>query len=244
MFEIDQDIGGARVILVQSTLTDSHYMQTFLLTHTMSLSGAEVILVAPYMGYTRQHRQFLEGQTPSLATVAHILRILGVRRLATVDIHSPESLAQFTIPTYSVSCVPLLAKYLKTTLDVEAPVVCSARLDNEPRVEAMASLLEGRQFDLTIDKEPGIAGKDFIIMCDLPPAPQTLERSLRQLGQRCKDCRFIFVCIHPTLSRSHLELLEEAEISEVVSTNTIPSAFGKVDVTPAISSHLSSLDLF
>jgi ribose-phosphate pyrophosphokinase len=244
MFEIDQDIQGAKIILVQSTLNADHYMQAFLMSHTMSLSGAEVILVSPYMGYTRQYRQFLEGQSPSLGTIAHILRTLGVRRLATVDIHSPESLAQFAIPTYSVSSIPLLAEYLKSDLDVRAPLVCSAKLENEPRIEALTSLIAGHQFDPKPDKGRRLVGKDMIVLCDLPPAQQTLERTLRQLGQRCKDCRIIFVCIHPLLATSHLELLEEAEIKEIISTNTIPSAFGKVDVTPALSSHLSSLDLF
>ena len=114
-FRIDENVRGTSILLVQSTYppVDKHYMQLFLAANHLSQEGAKVHAVIPYMGYARQDKQFLRGEVVSLGVISHLLRSSGVSRVTTVDIHSAEGLALFSMPIYSVSAIPSLAQYVK-----------------------------------------------------------------------------------------------------------------------------------
>ena len=141
-YKFDEKLSGLEILLVQATYPPSgrHYMQLFLASHHMSQEGARVHAVIPYLGYARQSKAFLPGEIVSLGIVAHLLRSVGVQRVTSVDMHSAEGLALFSMPIYSVSAIPGLAQYVKTHVKLEDPIIVAPDKGSAKRTEAFAAL--------------------------------------------------------------------------------------------------------
>jgi ribose-phosphate pyrophosphokinase len=254
-FTVDEKVSGKSVYVVQSTHppVDQHLFQLLLAAHHLSQDGARVTAVVPYLAYARQDKEFLPGEGVSLGVVSHLMRSAGVRRLATVDIHSAEGLSLFSFPTYSVSAVPALVQYSRNSLDLKEPVVISPDFGASKRTEAFAQLYGAKfvQLTKTRDRKSGevsmkedkldVGGKDVLIVDDIVSTGGTVKaaaESVLKQGAR----RALAICTHGLFVAGASEKLHKAGVSTIVSTNTVPGEFSKVDVSDAIASHLRTLD--
>lgn len=248
------DVRNASVILVQSTYppVDRHLMQAFFLGHRLSEEGAEVHALTPYLAYARQDREFLKGEVVSLGVVARLLRAVGVKRLVTVDIHGVEGLGYFSFPAYSVSAIPLLAEYLRTTFEPKSPVVISPDFGASARAEALAKAMASQFVVLTKTRDRvtgevqtetksfNASGRDVIIVDDIISTGGTVQKAA--VIAKSSGARKVYAaCVHPVLVPGALEKIRAAGVEDVVGTNTIPSPVSKVDVTPALVSYFHSL---
>jgi ribose-phosphate pyrophosphokinase len=254
-FTLPEKVSGKTVFLVQSTHqpVDQHLFQLLLASHQLSEKGAKVIAVVPYLAYARQDKEFLPGEGVTLGIVAHLMRSAGVRRLATVDIHSAEGLALFSFPTYSVSAVPSLVEHARGKLDLKNPVVISPDFGGSKRSEAFAQLYGAPFLQLykTRDRTSGevtvreskldVEGKDVVIVDDIISTGGTVraasETVLKQGARRA-----IAVCVHGLFVGDALQMLEKASVKTIVCTNTVPGRFAVVSVADALASHLRTLE--
>lgn len=254
-FTSEDDVAGKSVIIVQSTHppVDQHLFQLLLASHYLSEGGAKVTAVVPYLAYARQDKEFLPGEGVTLGVVAHLMRSAGVRRLATVDIHSAEGLSLFSFPTYSVSAIPSLVEYAKANLSLDSPVVISPDLGGSKRTEAFASLYGARlvQLSKARDRQSGevsikdaaldVKGKDVVIVDDIISTGGTIKAAAEAaLGQGAKSVSAL--CVHGLFVGRAEENLKSARLKALVSTNTVPGEHSKVDVTDALASHLRTLE--
>jgi ribose-phosphate pyrophosphokinase len=254
-FTVDDKVSGKSIFIVQSTHppVDQHLFQLLLASHHLSQEGARVTAVVPYLGYARQDKVFLPGEGVTLGMVGHLMRSAGVRRLATVDIHSAEGLSLFSFPTYSVSAIPALVGYIKENVGLRNPVIISPDLGASKRTEAFSQLYGAKFLQLakTRDKRTGdvsikeanwdVKGKDVLILDDIISTGGTArvaaEAVLKQGAKRA-----IAACVHGLFVGDALKNLEKAGVKTVVCTNTVPGKFSKVDVSDALVSHLKTLD--
>lgn len=254
-FTVNEKVSGKSVFLIQSTHhpVDRHLFQLLLASHHLSAEGAMVTAVAPYLAYARQDKEFLPGEGVTLGTVGHLMRSTGVRRLVTVDIHSAEGLALFSFPTYSVSAIPSLVSHAKENLDLKNPVVISPDLGGSKRTEAFAQLY-GAPFlrlsksrdrtsgDVTVqDTKLDVGGKDVVIVDDIISTGGTVKAAAETV-QKQGAKRVVALCVHGLFVGTALDSLEKARVNTVVSTNTVPSKYGVVDVSDSIASHLRTLE--
>jgi ribose-phosphate pyrophosphokinase len=254
-FTCDDKVSGRTVYFVQSTHppVDQHLFQLLLASHQLSQEGARVVAVVPYLAYARQDKQFLPGEGITLGVVAHLMRSAGVVRLATVDIHSAEGLSLFSFPTYSVSAIPNLVGYLKENLDLRKPVVISPDLGASKRTEAFARLYGAGLLQLakTRDRATGkvsvgepkldVDGADVIIVDDIISTGGTVKASAELvLNQGANGV--VAVCVHGLFVGDAVQNLEKAGAKNIISTNTVPGKFSRVDVSDALSSHLKTLE--
>ena len=203
-YRFDEALSGLEVLLVESTYppADRHYMQLFLASHHLSQEGARVHAIIPYLGYARQGRAFLPGEIVSLGIIAHLLRSVGVQRVSTVDMHSAEGLALFSMPVYSVSAIPGLAHYVKTHVKLDDPIIVAPDAGSQKRTEAFAALYGAKSihFKKSRDKvtgrikmEPGklpVKGRDCVIVDDVITTGGTVAASTELLEERgCQEDR-------------------------------------------------------
>jgi ribose-phosphate pyrophosphokinase len=250
LVRVTGDLGGKRVLLVQSTYppVDTHYMQAFLLAHKLAEMGAEVFGVLPYLGYSRQDQEFRPGEVISIGVVARLLRYSGFRRILTVDITSARALAHFPIPIDSVSAIPLLAKRLKESLPAEEIVAVAPDAGASARVEAFAKILGCEYYvlekfrdratgEVTVaEAEIPVRGKTVVFVDDIISTGETLCRAARLVRrQGAKSMKA--ACVHPILVDNALPKLREAGIDTVIATNTVPSPVSSVDVTPILAAY-------
>jgi len=252
-FRIMSDVMNKRVAIVQSSYPpiDRYILQLLFLAHKLNEDGAEVHAVIPYLAYARQHKIFLHGEIVSLGVLSHLLRSVGVRRLVTIDIHNVEGLGLFSIPAYSVSAIPLMAKYFKK-YNLNETIAVSPDIGGSIRVEAFAKILGVEYLALpkVRDKVTGeimleeitknVQGKDAILVDDIISSGRTVE--LAALKLKDYGVRKVFVtCVHPLLTDDTLDRIKNAGVEELVGTNTIPSSISKIDVASVLASHLSTL---
>jgi ribose-phosphate pyrophosphokinase len=253
-YKFEEKLGGLEVLLVQATYPPSgkHYMQLFLAAHHMSQEGTRVHAVIPYLGYARQSKAFLPGEIISLGIVSHLLRSVGVTRVSTVDMHSAEGLALFSMPIYSVSAIPGLAHYVKKQVKLEDPVMVAPDDGSLKRTQAFASLYgaEFIQFRKKRDKvtgrikmdadKPPVKGRDCVIVDDVITTGGTVAAStelLRKAGAR----KVVTACVHAVLVGDTYDKLISAGVDEVIGTNTVPSSVSKVDASEPMAAYLRTI---
>lgn len=254
-FTFEGNVSGKSVFIIQSTYppTDQHLLQLFFAAHHLSQEGARVTAVAPYLAYARQDKQFLPGEVVSLGVVSHLMRSVGIKRAVTVDIHSMEGLALFSIPVNSVSAIPALASYVKERIRPKNPVVISPDFGSSKRTEAFASLYGAKLFQLekSRDRKTGevkvevasldVRGREVLIVDDIITTGGTV-RAATELVMSQGASRVHAICVHALLVGDAYESLTKAGVSSVTATNTVPGKFSVVDVSDAIASHLRTLD--
>lgn len=248
---------GKNCVLIQSTYppTDRHLMQALMMLKKCSDGSlADILAVVPYMAYSRQDREFLDGEVVSMAVVARLFECVGTRRLITVDIHSPTSLSYFSIDVRNLSAISLLAKYAITNLKASRPVVVSPDKGGANRAREFARLLQTDMLTLSkrrdmhstevfVDKQKlnlDIAGRDVIILDDMISTGESIVKASQFLLEANPN-NIYAMCTHAVMIENAIEKIEAAGVKEIISTNSIPRSIGKVDLSPVISREIASI---
>lgn len=239
---------GKDVIVIQRLFPqqDKRLVELTFLMHKLKENGNRITLVAPYLAYARQNREFLSGEIVSVKVVADIFRLLGVRRLLVVDAHNVESLMHFPMPTSN--CMPerILASYVSSKLDLKDPVVAAPDEGSIARAAEFADLIGTDSFSFhktrdkrtgevrTRDKKVDLGGRDAVIVDDMISTGRTVincARLLKKHGAR----RITAVCTHALLVDGAAQQIKRAGIERVISTNTVLSRHSVVDVSPLLA---------
>ncbi len=248
---------GQNSILIQSTYppTDRHLLQALMiLKKCADDESANVIAVIPYMAYSRQDREFLEGEVVSMAVVARLLESVGTNRLITIDIHSPFSLSYFSIDVRNLSAVNLLAKYVVTNIKPTRPIVVSPDKGGANRATEFARILQTDMLalskrrdmfstDVSLVKQKlnhDIAGRDVIIIDDMISTGESIVKASEYLIEH-NPKNIYALCTHAVMIEDAVAKIMTAGVKEIISTNSIPGAFAKVDLSPVISKEIANI---
>jgi ribose-phosphate pyrophosphokinase len=241
-------------IIVHSTYppTDRHLLQALMMIKRCSEDGsANVWAIMPYMAYSRQDREFLDGEVVSTALVAKLIETVGTKRLITVDIHSPASLSYFTIDTQNISAVGLLAEYAASKIKLNAPIVVSPDLGGAKRAVEFARILGTDMVALTKSRDKNTAqvfieekelnsnvvGRDLILLDDMISTGESIVEACRFLS-RYSPNKIYAMCTHALLIGDAMTRIRAAGVEEIISTNSIPGVNSKVDLAQLISAQL------
>ena len=88
------------MVIVQTTSPpqDTKLIQLAFMADAAKRNGAsKVTAVVPYLAYARQDKIFLQGETISIETIAHMLSVAGVDALITVNVHSGKRVNKVSV---------------------------------------------------------------------------------------------------------------------------------------------------
>ncbi len=235
---------GDDVVIVQSTRTDQDLIELMLLEDAVREAGARrIFVVVPYFGYARQDRRFFPGEPVSARALCRHVE-LDADEIITVDLHSSQSLSNFSKPAFEASGIPAIARLLR-----ERPVDLLASPDKGgiDRVRRMAQLLDRPWFALEkkrIDSEhvelslPAslsvpIEGKHVVLIDDVISTGGTIVEAAKLLKKHGVGA-ISAACTHGLFLRDAFERIK-AVTDEVYSTDTLGNPAEKASVAPDIA---------
>jgi ribose-phosphate pyrophosphokinase len=244
---------GKNCVIVQSTHppTDTHLIQLLMIAKKCTDDGAQhVCAVIPYLGYARQDRAFLEGEVVSIDLVAKLFETVGVEHIITVDIHSQLAMSYFA-SIQNVSSVPLLANYA-SKMKLRDPIAVSPDAGGTNRAKELARLLDIDVIvlkksrhrvtgEVTIDEKlhMDISKRDAIVIDDIISSGGSIIKAAEVLHKKGVG-RIYAMCAHALLIRDAAQKIKSAGVQDIISTNSVPGEYSKVELSPEIASALKS----
>ncbi len=226
---------------------DAKLVPLFLLTHTLREGGAvSVGLVAPYLPYMRQDRQFKPGETASAVHVSGWIA-RHVDWLVTVDphLHRITDLAQvYSIPTRVVHAAPDVAAWVHA--NVRQPLVVGpdeesaqwvrevARGADAPFVVLTKERRGDRDVVVSVPEVERWRARTPVLVDDIVSTARTLIETvghLRRAGLAAPAC----VAVHAIFADSAFEDLRAAGAADIVSCDTIVHPSNRITLATAIS---------
>ncbi len=234
MIKLEDDVRGRDCFVIQSTCrpVDENLVELLIFLDCLRRASARrITAVIPYFGYARQDRKD-EGRVPITAKlVANLITTAGANRLLVVDLHAQQVQGFFDIPVDHLLAEPVICRYLKEK-EIGNLTVVSPDVGNSKTASRYAASLGGRLAivykkrlsDSEVEAEELIGeveGKNVVMCDDMITTAATVCRAAELVKQRgAKD---VYVgATHGVFVGQALSRLQEAPISELIITDTIP----------------------
>ena len=234
MVEIDENVRGRDVFVVQSTCSPSNQNLMELLIMVDALkraSAARITAVIPYFGYARQDRKVAPRTPITSKLVADLITTAGVHRVLSVDLHAGQIQGFFDIPVDHLYAAPVILDDVRQKFS-DRLVIVSPDAGGTERARAFAKRLDAGL--AIIDKRrsgPNVSevmhiiseveGQTCLIVDDMIDTAGTLCQAAAAL--KAHGAADVYAtATHAVLSGPALERINQSCLKEVVVTNTIP----------------------
>ncbi|MDR1907071.1 MAG: ribose-phosphate pyrophosphokinase [Puniceicoccales bacterium] len=237
--QIRESIRGCDVFVIQSTHRPAnHYTMEMLIMidAIRRASASRITAVLPYFGYARQDRKDKPRVPITSKLIANLLVSAGVNRILTMDLHTPQIVGFFDIPTDHLFAAPIIIDYMKAH-DCRNMAVCSPDIGGMKMATAYAdalgcslALIAKRRSDTlhveAIDVIGEVAGKDILLVDDITETAETLTVAAKLLKE--KGALSIKAAVsHGILTEIGQEKLKNSAIDLLITTNSTPMEFGE-----------------
>lgn len=228
------------VYIIQSTATPAAERLMELLVFIDGIRNAkakEINLVIPYYGFCRQDRVARPGEPITAKLVADLLDTVGVNRIITMDLHTPQTQGFFSCPVDDLSSIPLFGEYFRNEfkrlgINTEDVVVVSPDHGSIHRARDLASELPNSELAIIDKRRPApnvaevmnivgeVKGKHCLIVDDIIDTAGTVYACSTAIKARgAIDVRVAGT--HAVFSPGSEELLKKSDIVDMVVTNSI-----------------------
>ena len=232
--KFNENVRGRDVFLVQPTCppTNQNLMELLIMVDAARrASAARITAVIPFFGYARQDRKDQPRVAITAKLIANLLTAAGVDRVLTMDLHAQQVAGFFDIPVDHLQALPVIHRYFAAK-NLENLVVVSPDVGGVKNATYFAQAL-GAGLAIVAKKRKSateiehmnvigdVADKDVFIVDDLTETAGTLTSAATIL--RNAGAKTIYAAVsHAVLSDLAIERLKKSEISELITTNSVP----------------------
>ena len=264
-FRSEESVRGADVFVIQThaePVNESIMEQLVMLDAMKRASAKRITAVIPYYGYSRQDKKGLAREPISAKLIADLVTVAGAQRVVSVDLHSGQTQGYFDFPFDHLTALPILSDFLSGELGLHDENVVVVAPD-AGRIRTAERLREHLHADLAFlykrrsrreahkIEEMAVVGevdgRPCIVVDDMIDTGGTVAKGAEALAQQGAGPIYA-AATHGVLSGKAVQLLEEAPISGVVLTNTVPipeeKQFAKLrvlSIAPLIASALRAV---
>jgi ribose-phosphate pyrophosphokinase len=244
---------GKNCVIIQSTNppTDTHLIRLLMMAKKCTDDGAQdICAVVPYLGYARQDRAFLEGEVVSIGLVAKLFETVGLKHIITVDIHSQLAMSYFA-SIQNLSSVRLLADYA-SKMNLRDAIAVSPDAGGTNRAKEFArhldidvvALKKSRHRitgEVTVDEslDRDISKRDAILIDDIISSGDSIIKAAEVLNKNGVG-KIYAMCAHALLIGDAAQKIKSAGVEDIISTNSVPGEYSKVELSPEIALALKS----
>ncbi len=189
--------------------------------------------MVPYFGYARQDRKD-EGRVPITAKlVANLITTAGADRVLAIDMHAAQIQGFFDIPVDHLHAVPVIVEHITSIREQLGDiVVVSPDVGNVKVANMYANLLGGDLAIIDKRRKSGsevvskniigdVKDKTVLMFDDMISTAGTICEAARLVAEH-GAVRSIACATHPVLVGLAMERLQDAPISQIIVTDTIP----------------------
>jgi ribose-phosphate pyrophosphokinase len=240
--QIDENVRGADVFIIQPTCPPSvndHLMELLIMLDAFKRSSARrITAVLPYYGYARQDRKDKPRVPITAKLAADLISAAGADRVLTLDLHAAQIQGFFNIPVDHLFAAPVIVGHLKA-LELEDLTIVSPDAGGVERARAYAkrlgaslAIIDKRRFAKNQTEVMHIIGevegRNVFIVDDIIDTAGTLIHSVQALAE--KGARSISAaCTHAVLSGPAVQRINGSALTQVITTNSIPTQEKEVD---------------
>lgn len=235
--EILENVRGCDVFIIQPTCgpsTAETLMELLVMVDALKRSSAtRITAVVPYFGYSRQDRRSRLTRVPITAKlVAKMMESAGIDRILTVDLHADQIQGFFNIPidniyAQSVLVADILSKNYNDIITVSPDVggVVRARASAKRLNDADLAIIDKRRPAPNMVKVMNVIGnvknRTCILIDDMVDTASTLCQAASILKQKGAN-KVVAYATHAVLSGNAINNINNSQLDELVTTNTIP----------------------
>ncbi len=233
--KIGESVRGHDVFVIQPTCppVNENYMELFVTLDALRrASAARINAVLPYYGYQRKEKKTRARDPISAKLMANFLQVAGAERMIVLDLHAEAIQGFFDIPVDALTASKILAAHIRSRHGRQPLVIVSPDVGGTARARAIARLLEcplaiidkrrPRDDDIEVLNVIGdVRDSRCVVVDDLISTASTLAgaaTALRAGGAVSVDV----LATHGVLSNGALRKIDEADVDEVVVTDSIP----------------------
>jgi ribose-phosphate pyrophosphokinase len=235
MVEIRENVRGGDCFVVQSICTppNENLMELLLVMDALRRASAKrITAVVPYFGYARQDRKVAPRVPISAKLVADLITTSGASRVLTVDLHAGQIQGFFNIPVDNLFAMPVLIGYLRKRVEGQKVSVVSPDAGGVERARAFArrlnanlAIIDKRRRRASEVAEMQLVGEVrdsvAVLVDDMIDTAGTITEAAKVVANAGAS-EVIACATHPILSDPACERLNKSNISELITTNTIP----------------------
>ena len=227
--------------------TQDHLMELLLMIDAARGASADsVTAVIPHFAYARSDKKDASRISIGGRLVADMLTTAGADRVVTMTLHAPQVHGFFSVPVDHLTAIAELAKHF-VGRDLSNTVVVSPDLGNAKPATQFARILnlpvaagsKQRIADdrVVIDAIVGdVRNKNVIILDDEIATAGSIIELLERLREH-RVQRVSLACTHGLFTGKAVQrLAAQADVEEIVMTNTVPLSEDKVLPTMRVRS--------
>jgi ribose-phosphate pyrophosphokinase len=195
-------------------------------------SAGRITAVIPYYAYGRSDKKDQPRVPITARLIANMLETAGADRVLTMNLHAGQIQGFFNVPVDELNALYPVSAYFRNER-LENYVVVATDVGDEKRARDMAvrlstplAIIEKRRIGNTDRTEAmnvigEVEGRNVLILDDEIDTAGTITEAIRVL--RAHGCKDVLVsCYHPILSGPAVERLKDADVREIVVTDSVP----------------------
>lgn len=245
---IISDVAGQDVVvLCQLHQPNNKLIELMLFAETAKQQGAKTVsLVTPYLAYMRQDKKFNPGEC---ITSRHVSAWLSERfdSIITIDphLHRYHQLNEiYSIPNTVLHATDLIADYIRH--NVVMPLVIGPDSESEQWASAVAQQADcdsivlakvrhgDHDVEVSLPELENYSDHQPVLIDDIISTGKTMIKAAENivnLGGKPPIC----ICVHPVFAEGALAEMQQADIAEVISCDTIFHESNKITVVEKLA---------
>jgi ribose-phosphate pyrophosphokinase len=232
--QLHEPVRRKEVFLLQPTSppVNDHLVELLALADACRRAAAACITaIVPYFGYARSDKRRGYREPIMARVVADLLQAVGIARVFTVDLHTPQVEGFFYVPVDSLTAVPTICRALRNELPPNLVVVSPdsgrvgmathyAQCLGVPLIVLHKRRESGSQTKVT-HVVGDVSGRPCLIVDDMISTGGTMAESISALlaAGACAD--IIIAATHGLLLEGARDKLERSGVRAVFITDTV-----------------------